>query len=822
MHLSIAIASNDLEKFFSYYETIPKPSFHLPSRIKRSSNHHSTFNIHFKQKDYQLVLSERVTDVTSEDFKVYEVDEDGDKKIIFPQYNLFHGSVKGENNSRIAAMFGWDGKLDMVTMQTTDAHLVVEPMTRYKKNVHFEDKRNAKHTEEYIIYSSKDVTTLNSKHNYPCSTTDASDIQRNIYHNKRTSNRHIDPFTNTKDDNIKTRKKMRNTERFSDTDKQTKRNNENNVNNDNENNNNENENNNENNDNNNNENNNDNNNENNNKIKANKTRRTKRRTKREPSLCSSADHKVCELMMVVDYDFYRDIGNEDSGVTTRLVISLVDMVNNMFSDVKFGDCGSGFVFRISRMDIHPRYNNSNKHFNHNSPHISPRTLLQYFGYTSELKEHCLGHLLTAKAFPNDTLGLSNVANPDMKYKYRVSRGGVCSNQCTTILNQKTFANTGLTTFKNSYVDRIPSLQAALVFAHELAHSLGSEHDETASCSPNHYPGKFLMYKYAVSGFEPNNKRLSVCSRKKITQVLRKKAQYCFKASKKNFCGNHKVEEGEECDEGMVQGDNGVHHCCDLSTCRLKENSECSDLNHDCCHRCKYASNITVCSAKDKCHSKAYCSGSSTACGEAKEFKKGEECITGNGENGKCRGGECVILCHYDNLDTCLCQGEDSCKVCCKKKDEADNDNHEEEYDDEEDGSGEEEVRVVSGGEVCKPMTPVIMLSNGTACSNGFCFNGLCREAKGGILNRLWEIMRINDISQFGIFVKNNIVGIIIFISTLIWAPAMCLINRYDKRQKKMELRECRNYSIHSNDLVSSTDKCFIKKANGVRKKDISG
>lgn len=59
---------------------------------------------------------------------------------------------------------------------------------------------------------------------------------------------------------------------------------------------------------------------------------------------------------------------------------------------------------------------------------------------------------------------------------------------------------------------------------------------------------------------------------------------CFRPESASFCGNDRIEEGEECDAGL-QGRQGVDKCCDYN-CKLRPGAECSDINHSCCKDCK--------------------------------------------------------------------------------------------------------------------------------------------------------------------------------------------------------------------------------------------
>ena len=52
------------------------------------------------------------------------------------------------------------------------------------------------------------------------------------------------------------------------------------------------------------------------------------------------------------------------------------------------------------------------------------------------------------------------------------------------------------------------------------------------------------------------------------------------------CGNGMVDPGEECDCGFEANCilSGEFECCDMKTCKLKKNTECS--HGECCDNCR--------------------------------------------------------------------------------------------------------------------------------------------------------------------------------------------------------------------------------------------
>jgi len=74
-----------------------------------------------------------------------------------------------------------------------------------------------------------------------------------------------------------------------------------------------------------------------------------------------------------------------------------------------------------------------------------------------------------------------------------------------------YLNSGLSSSRNHYGQRVVTREADLVTAHELGHNWGSEHDpDLPECSPPaSQGGSYLMYTYSVSGYDVNNKVIVV-------------------------------------------------------------------------------------------------------------------------------------------------------------------------------------------------------------------------------------------------------------------------------------------------------------------------
>lgn len=64
---------------------------------------------------------------------------------------------------------------------------------------------------------------------------------------------------------------------------------------------------------------------------------------------------------------------------------------------------------------------------------------------------------------------------------------------------------------------------------------------------------------------------SSCSKESILRTIETKAPECFKERNNKVCGNSRVDEGEECDPGLLHQYDDP--CC-TSDCKLKQNATC--------------------------------------------------------------------------------------------------------------------------------------------------------------------------------------------------------------------------------------------------------
>ncbi|KAK5857447.1 hypothetical protein PBY51_010695 [Eleginops maclovinus] len=481
------------------------------------------------------------------------------------------------------------------------------------------------------------------------------------------------------------------------------------------------------------------------------------------------DHKknTCPLLLVADYRFFEHMGRSQESVTLNYLIELIDRVDDIYRNTTWDDEFIGYGVQIHQIIINkeptkpPLVHSPNwLHYNmKDSPGKGKevwdvKRLLEQF--SSDIADNastvCLAHLFTYQDFDEGTLGLAYVAPSKAQ-----ALGGLCPKPYYPSHSIKpSYLNTGLTSTKN-YGKTILTKEADLVTTHELGHNFGAEHDpdNIPYCAPSDDSGgKFVMYPIAVSGDHVNNKRFSNCSKISVGKTLRFKAPVCFKERNSKVCGNSRVEEGEECDPGLLHINNDP--CCSAD-CKFKPGAKCSDRNSPCCRSCRFELAGRRCQEpiSATCKGISTCTGNSSQCPPPENAEDNTVCV----DNGRCLHGECNPFCEaIMSLQSCACnETEDSCKVCCRGKDGA-----------------------------CSPFIQsndsFLFLRKGKPCTVGFCDGGgKCMKQVQDVIERLWDFIDKLDINTFGKFLADNIVGSVVVFSLVFWIPLSILVHCVDKR-----------------------------------------
>ncbi|CAJ0950169.1 unnamed protein product, partial [Ranitomeya imitator] len=512
---------------------------------------------------------------------------------------------------------------------------------------------------------------------------------------------------------------------------------------------------------------------------------------------------TCKMLVVADHRFYKYMGRKEEsttinylarllryvaslfykkGLLTRGVklhssraanrscfqdflsiaqIELIDRVDDIYRNTSWDSQWKGYGVQIEQIIVHKEpenvtgsklhYNMAKNYPNENKDAWDVKQLLEQFSHdiSDKASTVCLAHLFTYQDFDMGTLGLAYVGSHKPN-----THGGICPKAYRSESSQKSiFLNTGLTSTKN-YGKTILTKEADLVTTHELGHNFGSEHDPDSmqDCAPNEdHGGKFVMYPIAVSGDHQNNKMFSACSRESILRTLMNKASICFKERNNKVCGNSRVDEGEDCDPGLLHQHDDP--CC-TSVCKFKNNAECSDRNSPCCKNCQFETAQKKCqeAINATCKGESYCTGNSSECPAPGNAANDTVCV----DLGKCMNGECRPFCEIEmDLKSCACnETEHSCKVCCRNSDGT-----------------------------CSPYTDASkqnrLLRKGKPCTVGFCDgNGKCEKQVQDVIERIWDFIDKLSINMLGKKIYIVIVYILKnetkakFADVNVWAPCM--------------------------------------------------
>jgi len=489
----------------------------------------------------------------------------------------------------------------------------------------------------------------------------------------------------------------------------------------------------------------------------------------------------CPLLLVADYRFFSEMGGGSSKTTVNYLISLIDRVHKIYEETVWRDSTgaqgfSGMGFIIKKIVVHRKptpVREGEVHYNMDRTSWDVRNLLEVFSREFTHKDFCLAHLFTDIKFEGGILGLAYVGSPR-----RNSVGGICTPEY--FKNGYTlYLNSGLSSSRNHYGQRVITREADLVTAHEFGHNWGSEHDpDSSECSPSaSQGGSYLMYTYSVSGYDINNKKFSPCSLRFIRKVLLAKSGRCFTEPEESFCGNLRVEGDEECDAGLL-GSEDTDTCCD-ENCKLRPKAKCSDKNSPCCIGCEFMAQGSKCRSDNyaTCEEKAVCTGNQAACPASRPMEDDTEC----NERGKCKNGQCIPYCETQHLQSCMCDTEaDACKRCCRKN-----------------------LNSTCFPIVDKEKGGPDELLDGTPCYQGFCNKGRCERTMQDEILIIWDFINNFNVKSVLKFLRDNIVGTVVLVSLLFWIPISCLISYVDRKRAEKDEEEWewkrRDELIHPND-----------------------
>ncbi|XP_062406522.1 disintegrin and metalloproteinase domain-containing protein 17 [Sardina pilchardus] len=508
------------------------------------------------------------------------------------------------------------------------------------------------------------------------------------------------------------------------------------------------------------------------------------------------DHSVntCPLLLVADYRFFKHMGRGEESTTLNYLIELIDRVDDIYRNTSWDDEFKGYGVQIQQIIINKEPTKvapGEQHFNMEGSPVrgkdvwDVKKLLDQFSrdIADNASQVCLAHLFTYQDFDEGTLGLAYVAPSKQGFP-----GGVCSEKAPPSPSdpRAIYLNTGLTSTKN-YGKTILTKEADLVTTHELGHNFGAVHDpdDMPECAPrDDQGGKYVMYPIAVSGDHSNNKLFSTCSKMSILKRLKIKAPSCFRVRNSSVCGNSRVEDGEECDPGLLHLTSDP--CC-TSSCKLRPGKQCSDRNSACCTECMYERKGKACQEpiNATCKGMSYCTGNGSECPPPENAPDKTVCV----DRGECQSGECIPFCvAVAKLEPCACnETKSSCKVCCRNR-----------------------------NGVCTPYRDQkrqpLFLRKGKPCTVGFCDgNGKCMKQVQDVIERLWDFIDKLNPHTFGKFLRDNIVGSVIAFSLLFWIPLSILVHCVDRKlDQQYELKTKSLFYPSNAEILSSLDSASLR------------
>ncbi|XP_065897950.1 ADAM 17-like protease isoform X2 [Dysidea avara] len=470
---------------------------------------------------------------------------------------------------------------------------------------------------------------------------------------------------------------------------------------------------------------------------------------------------TCQMYLVADTHFFNAIGNNNVDDTIIFMVSLVSRNDlRTFRETTFplnnGTLITRLGIQVSLVMVHTEFSDNPDRFPYNTGDGADidmiLTRFSTLPSTATPPEEpqqdraCLAHLFTYRAFSQSRLGLANIASPSLG-----ATGGICSTPLRVGSNTMVY-NTGVSSFRLGSRTLL-LVEGDLVFSHEIGHNWGSFHDPPEDGCEN----QFLMYQFAHNGDNPNNFDFSNCSKEMIGEVLSTKGN-CFTDIQTTKCGNFILEEGEgeECDAGLGRDD----PCCD-DECQLRPEAVCSDVNHDCCTNCSVASTNRLChivtGTSADCTTDTTCNGMNVTCPQLELLPEGSECLFGEcaAVNDTSNSTQCVSLCVVNNKEPCQCsRGSDACRVCCR----------------------------ALPSDSCVPFQPNLFLSNGVPCqTNGICENGMCVAKAQDNLRMLVDFLSNPSRDAAIRAVKENIVGVLVICSLLVWIPLSLVIHGLGER-----------------------------------------
>ncbi|KAF8368942.1 hypothetical protein PRIPAC_86771 [Pristionchus pacificus] len=385
-------------------------------------------------------------------------------------------------------------------------------------------------------------------------------------------------------------------------------------------------------------------------------------------------NRICGLLITIDHTLYEYVFNgagrgdvrETRSELKRMMQVQLERVNEIYRKIDFGGI-TEIHFKIAGFKIWERADQIANPFAGETTNANE--FLDWHSAQNHDKD-CLSYVFTFRDFEKSTQGLAFACFLCTKAK---ALGGGKS------------YNTGMISFRSNG-NEVPERLRHLTLAHELAHSLGSNHDQSLlengvdlestlypECDYDKKNGHFIMFQYANDGYKPNHHLFSPCSIRNITRNLRRllavdpRTGYdvqtnCLKESDTPICGNGYIEQGEVCDCGYnkQECEDARDDCCwpgddPFRPCKLKDKRQCSPSQGNCCNeQCQYKGVAEICSPDKDCTSKTNCLADNATCPPSNPINNGLPC---DDATGPCETSDNTCIRHCNLEGTCTSTAE---------------------------------------------------------------------------------------------------------------------------------------------------------------------
>ena len=194
---------------------------------------------------------------------------------------------------------------------------------------------------------------------------------------------------------------------------------------------------------------------------------------------TSTGGNFCHMRVSVDELFFDGIGGGDETDTFAEVVTIFNLVQDIYQDTDFDDDGNADFITPSIKEFNV-LRDTDPGYRFGAQSISVNDFLDLWSQEDHT-DFCLALLFTNRDFDDGVLGLAWVAQPPGG-----NRGGICEDRVRLSVGERSL-NTAIVTFTN-YGRRQPRGVSVVTVAHEIGHNFGSPVSSTfSSSSPSFHP-----------------------------------------------------------------------------------------------------------------------------------------------------------------------------------------------------------------------------------------------------------------------------------------------------------------------------------------------